>query len=130
MEFSWTGQGPERVWANRMRGTRFGSFEREFRKLKPGIDYDYPHCAGYYADVRSAGIRTKSGNIQMLCHQDDTFLRIGTNDEGEKITTFWPEGDFSVLHAIPAIGNKFHKPDQIGPQSELASRAGRSAGAR
>ena len=115
--FSWMGQGPERVWANRMRGTRFGSFERDFRKLKPGIDYGYPHAAGFYAGVYKAGIRTKTGNIHVLCHQDDTFLRIGTNDEGEKITASWPEGDFSVLHAIPAIGNKFHKPEQIGPQS-------------
>jgi len=114
--FSWTGQGPERVWANRMRGTRFGSFERAFRKLRPGVDYGYPHAAGCYADVRLADIHTQQGNIQILCHQDDTFLRIGTNDEGEKIHTSWPEGDLSLLHAIPAIGNKFHKPDQTGPQ--------------
>jgi hypothetical protein len=64
----------------------------------------------------------------MLCGQDDTFLRIGTNDEGEKITTFWPEGGFSVLHAIPAIGNKFHKPEQIGPQSELHPTPGEVRG--
>ncbi len=117
IEFSWTGQGPERVWANRMRGIRFGSFEREFHKLRPGIDYVYPHCAGFYAGVYQADVRTRSGNIQVVCHQDGTFLRLGTNDEGAKIAVAWPEGDFSVMHAIPAIGNKIHKPEQIGPQS-------------
>lgn len=126
--FSWTGQGPERVWANRMRGTRFGSFEREFRKLKPGVGYAYPHCAGYYADVRFATVRTTTGGIYTVCHQDDTFLRIGTNDEGERIRTSWPEGGYSVLHAIPAIGNKFHKPDQVGPQSVPHPAAGSVSG--
>lgn len=116
--FSWIGQGPERVWANRMRGTRFGAFKNEFRKVRPGIDYGHPICAGYYAGVRQAEIRTKSGILQVVCPQDGTFLRIGTQDEGEKIQTWWPSGDFSVLHAIPAIGNKFHKPGQVGPQSE------------
>jgi hypothetical protein len=125
---SWTGQGPERVWANRMRGTWFGSFERGFRKLRPGIDYGYPHSAGYYADVRAAGILTKSGAIRLRSGREDTFLRIGTNDEGEKITTFWPEGGFSVLHAIPAIGNKFHKPGQIGPQSGMHAAPGEVSG--
>lgn len=114
--FSWTGQGPERVWANRMRGTRFGSFEKEFHKPRPGVDYDHPPSAGFYADVRSADIRTSQGDIRLLCGQDDTFLRIGTQDEGEHIKVSWPEGNLSVMHAIPAIGNKFHAPDQTGPQ--------------
>lgn len=114
--FAWTGQGPERVWANRMRGTRFGSFENAFNKLKPGIDYGYPVCPGFYAGIQQSDIRTKQGNIHVTCHQDDTFLRIGTNDEGERIAISWPEGNFSVLHAVSAIGNKFQTPDTTGPQ--------------
>lgn len=115
--FAWIGQGPERVWANRLRGTRFGSFENTFRKNRPGIDYDYPHRAGFYAGVRQAAIRTKAGTLVVICHQDDTFIRLGTNDEGKHIKLTWPEGDFSVLHAIPAIGTKFQAPEIIGPQS-------------
>ena len=117
-KFAWTGQGPERVWANRMRGIRFGSFTREFRKLQPGHDFDYPHTAGFYAGIREASIGTKTGTIHVTCQQGNTFLRVGTNDEGERVTTHWPAGDFSVLHAIPAIGNKFDKPEVLGPQSE------------
>ena len=30
-----------------------------------------------------------------------------------------PDGDLSILHGIPAIGTKFKKPDQLGPQSQL-----------
>lgn len=126
--FSWTGQGPERVWANRMRGSRFGSFGNEFRKLAPGVDYRYPHAAGFFAGVREAEIAWKAGRIRLTTGRDDTFVRIGTNDEGEKITTFWPDGNFSVMHAIPAIGNKFHKPAEIGPQSMPHPAAGRVVG--
>ena len=121
---SWSGRGPERVWANRMRGTRFGSFGRDYKKLRPGIDYGDPHTAGFYADVRKADVRTSSGTIQITNHQKDTFLRLGTNDEGEKITVEWPSGGLSLMHAIPAIGNKFHQPSQIGPQSSLHPAVG------
>jgi hypothetical protein len=117
-DITWTGQGPERVWANRMRGTRFGSFTRSFRKLRPGLEFDYPHCAGFYAGIREFSIRTKSGLIRLVCPQEDTFVRIGTNDEGAPVTTHWPGGDLSVLHAIPAIGNKFDPPETLGPQGE------------
>ncbi len=116
--FSWTGQGPERVWANRMRGTGFGSFTREFRKLRPGVDFNYPHSAGFYAGVREASINTRSGVIRLRCQQENTFMRVGTNDESARVATHWPAGDFSLLHAIPAIGNKFDKPETLGPQSE------------
>ena len=108
--------------------SRFGSFRNEFRKLRPGVDYRYPHAAGFFAGVREAEIALKAGRITLTTGQDDAFVRIGTNDEGEKVTTSWPDGDFSVLHAIPSIGNKFHKPAEIGPQSMPHPAAGRVAG--
>ena len=126
--FSWTGQGPERVWANRMRGTRHGQFSYAFQKLKPGVDYQYPHRAGYYAGVHHAALRSPAGTLRVTCHQDDTFVRVGTNDEGEKIITAWPQGDFSLLHAIPAIGNKFHAPELVSPQGQLHRAPGRVQG--
>lgn len=118
LAWSWVGQGPERVWANRLRGAGFGLFDRKFAKLRPGVDYDYPQCPGFYAGVHQAALRTKSGTLHMACHQDGTFVRVGTNDEGNPVRTNWPAGNFSILHAIPAIGNKFQRPEVLGPQSE------------
>lgn len=126
--FAWTGQGPERVWANRMRGIRFGKFENEFRKLRPGIDFDYPHGAGYFAAVREASVSTGSGTMKLSGLVNGTFVRIGTNDEGEFIRTYWPEGDFSLLHAIPGIGNKLHSPQAVGPQGSPLPAPGRVSG--
>ena len=118
LAWSWVGQGPERVWANRLRGTGFDLFDRKVAKLRPGVDYDYPQCPGFYAGVHQAALRTKSGTLHMACHQDGTFVRVGTNDEGNPVRTSWPAGNFSILHAIPAIGNKFQRPEVLGPQSE------------
>jgi hypothetical protein len=117
LAWRWSGQGPERVWANRLRGTGFDSFSRKFAKLRPGVDYGYPQCPGFYAGVRLADLNTKSGALHIACYQDDTFLRVGTNDEGKPVKTSWPVGNFSILHAIPAIGNKFQQPEVLGPQS-------------
>lgn len=116
--FDWDGQGPERVWANRMRGTRFGSFTKKFHLPRPGVDYEAPPSAGYYAGVDRFSVMLRSGGVEVEPGADNGFIRIGTNQEGEKITTWWPEGDFSVLHAIPPIGNKFDTPDRLGPQSQ------------
>jgi hypothetical protein len=118
LAWGWVGQGHERVWANRLRGTGFDAFGRKFAKLRPGVDYDYPQCPGFYAGVRLADLNTKSGALHIACYQDDTFLRVGTNDEGNPVSTSWPAGNFSILHAIPAIGNKFQRPEVLGPQSE------------
>jgi len=116
--FRWEGQGPERVWANRMRGTRFGSFSKKFHLPRPGIDYQATPAAGHYAGVKRFAVDLRPGGVEVSTGAEDVFVRIGTNDEGEKITTWWPEGDFSVLHAIPPIGNKFDTPDRLGPQSQ------------
>lgn len=117
--FSWLGQGPRRVWRNRMRGIRFGRFEIPFKTLQPSHQFNYPHARGYFAGIHDAEITTSSGRIQIIPHQDDTFLRLGTNDEGERIRTYWPDGDISILHGIPAIGTKFKPPEALGPQSQL-----------
>jgi hypothetical protein len=126
--FTWTGQGPERVWANRMRGTRYGHFSYDFRKLRPGVDYNYPHSAGYYAGIHEASLRGPAGQLHVTCAQEDTFIRLGKNDEGEKIVTAWPKGDFSLLHAIPGIGNKFHAPELVSPQSRSHAAPGKVRG--
>ena len=102
-----------------MRGTRFGRFEIPFKTLKPGHQFDYPHARGYFAGIHEAVITTTSGRLEIIPHQADTFIRLGTNDEGERIRTYWPEGDLSILHGIPAIGTKFKPPEALGPQSQF-----------
>ena len=126
--FTWLGQGPRRVWRNRMKGTHFGRFEIPFKALRPTHDFDYPHARGYFAGIHQADIQTTAGTVEILPGQDDTFLRLGTNDEGEKIRTFWPDGDLSILHGIPAIGTKFKSPDQLGPQSQFNPAPGTVTG--
>ncbi len=128
VSFDWEGQGPERVWANRMRGTRFGSFTKAFHLPRPGVDYSVPPAAGYYAGVDRFSVKLRSGRLDVFPGVEGGFVRIGTNQEGEKITTWWPEGDFSVLHAIPPIGNKFDTPDRLGPQSQAHPATGEVRG--
>ena len=36
------------------------------------------------------------------------------------------EGDISLLHGIPPIGTKFHKPEVYGPESQLNLVNGRT----
>ena len=102
-----------------MKGTRFDRFTIDFKAFRPAHDFGYPHARGYFAGIHEATLRTTGGDLRIVPGQDDTFLRIGTNDEGEKIRTYWPGGDVSILHGIPAIGTKFKAPEQLGPQGQF-----------
>ncbi len=124
----WLGQGPRRVWKNRMRGTRFGLWSNTYKELTPSHEFDYPHFKGYYAGVHWMTLGAGGVDVTIAPKQRGTFVRVGTNDEGERINSTYPPGDVSVLHAIPAIGTKFKAPEQLGPSGQLNPAPGKVAG--
>ncbi|MFW5760419.1 MAG: hypothetical protein ACOCXH_05515 [Cyclobacteriaceae bacterium] len=58
----------------------------------------------------------------MVTASDNLFLRLFTPAEPEgayndNTEPAFPDGDISFLNGINAIGAKFKKPEQLGPQS-------------
>lgn len=125
----WWGQGPHRVWQNRLRGTWLGLHETRRTEQQSGIDWNYPEFAGYFAGVRWAQFETSTGPLSLVLGRTDTYLRIGTPRVDHPNTTVdFPAGDLSVLHAIPAIGSKMQPAHRFGPQSQPARASGRYEG--
>lgn len=124
----WLGQGPRRVWKNRMRGTRFGDWSIDYKSLTPSHEFDYPHFKGYYAGVHWMRIDSRRFSTIITPKQSGAFIRVGTNNEGDRINSTYPQGDVSILHAVPAIGTKFKKPDQLGPSGQLNPAPGKVEG--
>ena len=61
---TWLGEGPYRVWRNRMKGTSFGVWNKEYNDAVTGSIQNpkqYPEFKGHHAGVRWAIYLTPSG---------------------------------------------------------------------
>ena len=124
----WLGQGPYRVWKNRMKGTTHDVWARDYNDGTPGVTWGYPEFKGYFAGVEWARLFTTEGVVHFVFDTDDTFLRLYSARDGSAPQTtqmvFPPPiaaggaAGISFLQAIPAIGTKFDAASALGPQSQ------------
>ena len=125
----WLGEGPYRVWQNRLRGTTLGIHGIACNDLQPGEAWEYPEFQGYFAGLRWAELDTAAGSLTVTSASPEIFLRVGTPRITHPTTTpDFPAGDISFVHAIPAMGSKGKPAEQAGPQSQFAKASGRYAG--
>ncbi|ANZ40931.1 glycoside hydrolase [Lentzea guizhouensis] len=119
---TWLGDGPYRVWKNRMRGVHHGVWSKDYNRTATGAGaWQYPEFKGYHANTYWAALRTTEGTITLVSEQENLFLRLFTPDVGASpmsATAPFPSGGISLLDAIPAIGNKFHTADTLGPEGQ------------
>jgi len=118
----WMGNGPYRVWKNRTRGVAFNVWEKKYNNTVTGSSgFIYPEFKGYYSNLYWAEIFLKHGNsFKVYCRSDDVYLKLFNPEAGPdpaNTVVKHSKGDLSFLHGIPAIGNKFSKPDVLGPES-------------
>lgn len=125
----WWGQGPTRVWQNRLRGTWLDLHETRQAVQQSGVTWNYPEFAGYFAGVRWAQLLTTAGVLTIVPAQTSTYLRLGTpRIDHPNTTAEFPPGDFSVLHAIPAMGTKMRPAAGLGPHGKPAEASGQYEG--
>lgn len=116
----WLGNGPYRVYKNRMKGAAFGLWEKDYNNTVTGASgYVYPEFKGYHAGTYWAEVKGKQQNgFTVYISSDDVFLRIFTPQppaQPAKTAMEYPPGNISFLHSINAIGTKFDA--QQGPQA-------------
>lgn len=119
----WLGDGPYRVWKNRLKGTTFGVWQKDYNNTITGYGKPvYPEFKGYHANLYWADVRTvDQPGFKVYCHSEHIFLRMLTPEEREdkrSAAMQFPAGDISFLHGIPAIGTKFKEAGELGPQSQ------------
>lgn len=129
------GDGPYRVWRNRMKGTRLAVWEDDYNNTitaDPETKYDYPEFKGFFSSLYwSRLINRDKSNMTIYCHTPYTFFRVFTpeidpdarEDYGSKVVEF-PEGDISFMNAISPIGTMFKKAEDLGPQSQPLTEYG------
>lgn len=116
----WLGDGPYRVWRNRMKGTKFSIWENDYNNTVTGESgFVYPEFKGFYSNINWVTVKGKN-DFTVFCNSKNTFLRMLTPQQpkapkkGAAVTNF-PKGDISFAKNIPAIGTKFKEPFKLGP---------------
>jgi hypothetical protein len=119
------GNGPYRVWKNRLKGTQFGLYYKKYNNTVTGLSWDYPEFKGYYSNFYAVEIRTMEVPITIVAATDDLYLHLftpatATNLRGVRggMAPPFPSGNISILHGISGIGTKFSSAQSEGPQGE------------
>ncbi|MCC4214688.1 glycoside hydrolase family 2 protein [Leeuwenhoekiella parthenopeia] len=130
----WMGQGPYRVWKNRLKGAELGVWKKEYNNTVTGSSFEslvYPEFKGYHGKMYWAELQTTEGKIRVVTETPDLYLRLYTpalppeKDVTGGVAPPFPEGDLSFLYDIPAIGTKFKSADNLGPSSQQGSISNR-----
>jgi Glycosyl hydrolases family 2, TIM barrel domain/Glycosyl hydrolases family 2, sugar binding domain/Glycosyl hydrolases family 2 len=120
----WLGDGPYRVWKNRLKGVSLNVWEKKYNNTITGETFVYPEFKGYHANMYWATIQAKESSFTVYTNIDGLFLQI--LQPGIPKTQFipyvnppFPQGNLGFLNAIDPIGTKFKAANTMGPQSQL-----------
>ncbi|HUJ11918.1 MAG TPA: glycoside hydrolase family 2 TIM barrel-domain containing protein [Verrucomicrobiae bacterium] len=119
----WLGDGPYRVWKNRLDGVTLGVWENAYNNTITGYrDWIYPEFKGCFANVRWLQLETTEGLITVVV--DGTpFVQVLTPEQPPdvlvgKTKVNLPRCGLGLLDALPPIGSKFKTADTTGPQGQ------------
>lgn len=117
------GNGPYRVWRNRLKGGTVDVWHKTYNDGVTGEHWEYPEFKGYYSNLYGARIQTKEGGFTVLSGSEDMYLRMLTPTSPSKASNAntvpaFPSGGISFMHGIPGIGTKFQKPETTGPAGQ------------
>lgn len=121
----WFGNGPYRVWKNRIHGTNMGVWEKDYNNTITGESFNeliYPEFKGYHANVNWLRLETTETPFTILVETPNLYMQLFTPGapqlvRGGTMPPF-PEGDLSFLYEIPAIGTKFKQAEAMGPTGQ------------
>ncbi|WP_044118044.1 glycoside hydrolase family 2 protein [Alkaliflexus imshenetskii] len=124
MAVRWYGRGPYRVWKNRIKGTSFGVWEKDYNNTVTGESFKnliYPEFKGYHANLYWMTIIGHNSNFSIISGTPNLFFQLFTPQSSKHIlggtNPPFPNADISFLYEIPAIGTKFKMPEQLGYRS-------------
>lgn len=122
----WMGRGPYRVWKNRIKGTNYNIWEKEYNNTITGESFEkliYPEFKGYHGNLYWATMESDNASFTVYSETDGLYFRVFTPEEpvhrrdGENSMWKFPEGDISFFFDIPAM-RSFKPIPEHGPKSQ------------
>ncbi len=116
----WMGNGPYRVWKNRMKGNQFGVWNKEYNNTETGESpWKYPEFKGYHSNMYWCKFIGKHNSFTVYTETEDLFFRLfkpaWKTDQWHNYEPIFPSGDISFMHGISAVGSKTQRNETTGP---------------
>jgi hypothetical protein len=117
---TYMGNGPYRVWKNRMKGNKFGVWNKTYNNTETGeAPWVYPEFKGYHSNFYKGTFFTSSNQFTVVTETEDMFLRLFTpawkTDQWHNYEPLFPSGDISFMQGISSIGSKTQRNETTGP---------------
>lgn len=121
----WVGDGPYRVWQNRMQGPQYNLWQNKYNDPIPGESFEYPEFKGYFSNVTWMQIKTTEGRVGII-NDSNSFIGVYQPRDGrDNLLYTLPETEISLLRVIPAVRNKVNCTDLNGPSAQPVWSSGR-----
>lgn len=131
LRLEWLGDGPARVWKNRLGGGVLGVWTKRAADSTPASSANEPKLRGYYGDVYWARLHTTEGDLTLVFESDDLYLGLFSpefpEDARHAVAAVPPSG-ITFLNGISPIGTKFHAAEALGPQGQPDGGSGLERG--
>jgi hypothetical protein len=119
----WLGDGPYRVWKNRLKGVTLNVWQKDYNNTITGESWIYPEYKGYHANVNWVTIQNMEHSFTVYSENEHIFLEMlkapkPAGASNENTSPPFPDGNIGFMTAIPAIGTKFNTAGDMGPQSQ------------
>jgi hypothetical protein len=131
--------GPYHVWKNRLKGPEFGLWDKKYNNTITGQSWVYPEFKGYYSDFYAAEVKTReipfsvfsaTGHLYFRLYTPGTAIYSTGHGVRGMVNPPFPPGDISFLNGISAIGTKFSRPEEEGPQGHRNAFSGQPLSGR
>ncbi|MGY3211509.1 glycoside hydrolase family 2 TIM barrel-domain containing protein [Mucilaginibacter sp. HD30] len=119
----WLGDGPYRVWKNRLKGGTLNVWQKDYNNTITGESWTYPEFKGYHANLYWVTIQNKEHPFTVYTGDEHIYLQMlkpakPVSAPNDNTSPAFPEGNIGFMTAIPAIGTKFNPATDMGPQSQ------------
>ena len=123
---TYMGDGPYRVWKNRMKGNQFGVWNKKYNATETGeFPWIYPEFKGYHSRFYGGYFFTSNNRFTVVSETEGLFLRLFTpawkTDAWHNYEPLFPSGDLSFMQGISSIGSKTQRNETTGPMGEKNS---------
>jgi hypothetical protein len=122
----WAGDGPYRIWKNRLLGNELGLYELPWSNPVPGETYSYPEFPGFFGEWRWLTLYPEAPPARVVIRNVSgiPFFGLYRPEAGKQPVIDVPDSGWSFLQAIPPIGSKFDLAETLGPQSQRTAVQG------
>ncbi|HEU4607992.1 MAG TPA: hypothetical protein VFS31_07775, partial [Chitinophagaceae bacterium] len=119
----WMGQGPYRVWKNRLQGMNMGVWQKDYNNTVTGESWDYPEFKGWHGNLYWVRVENTESDFTIYSGTDHLFLQMlkpqpPAGAYNNNTSPPFPSYDIGFMHAISPIGTKFQAASLMGPSSQ------------